>query len=775
MTYGAALYVDPEAAAGGDGSEGAPFSSLTEAATAVRTQIAAGLPEGGLIVWVAGGTYRLSSTWAFTDLDSGDADRPVVWRARPGERVVLTGAVPLDPQGFEPVTEQTPGWERMDSTARSSLVVLDLGAQGVTDYGTLRRRGFCNGSQHSAAELFVNGEPMRLGRWPDADASDLPADPKGTELTLYGTSTPALAGHFTRIDTSDNVGVFKRDELVDGLQYYLYRYYWQYQGSWHRAWFLTTTTSGYPTNTDPWWSLYSKELGPMNPSNGAVGNPSFVDPLALNHGFASITTRIDDTHFAYAGDRPTRWAAAPDGWLHGYWMYAWADCHVPLGGVDTTTQTLTLGDSPGYGVTEGQPWYAYNLLEEVTSPGEWYLDRTLGLLYLYPPAELSGAQIELSMMESPLVSFTAAHDLRFMDITLESGRADLLSLSGGENVTLSGLTVRNGGASGVVINGTGHHLNDSVVHDVGNTAVSLGGGDRTSLTPAGNGVSYSHLYRFGRWEWTYRPGVSLSGVGQQVSHNLIDHAPHSAILYGGNDHVIELNEIHDVNQFSSDAGAIYSGRDWGARGNVIRNNYIHDLSTWFQGYGVHGIYLDDCLSGVTVEGNLLVSITGHGILHGGGRDNHMNNNVIAHSGDGIGADARCFAWRPDAGPNDVPGDSWNLLEKLEKVSYQQEPWLSRFPECAAIPDDWATLIDPANNWLYPEGCTFSRNLGYLNEAWMSESDSAFTWYSERQDNVEATTSPFVDEANADLNLSSDALSSVPGMQAIPFSEIGVRL
>ena len=36
---------------------------------------------------------------------------------------------------------------------------------------------------------------------------------------------------------------------------------------------------------------------------------------------------------------------------------------------------------------------------------------------------------------------------------------------------------------------------------------------------------------------------------------------------------------------ASDCGAIYSGRDWSWRGNVIRNNYIHDII----GYGMKSV------------------------------------------------------------------------------------------------------------------------------------------------------------------------------------------
>jgi len=264
-------------------------------------------------------------------------------------------------------------------------------------------------------------------------------------------------------------------------------------------------------------------------------------------------------------------------------------------------------------------------------------------------------------------------------------------------------------------------------------------------------------------------------VGHVVRHNLIHDAPDSAILLGGNEHTIELNEIHDVCAFSSDTGAIYTGRDWGARGNVIRHNFVHDIATSFEGYGVHGVYLDDCVSGIRVEGNVLYRITGHAIQHGGGSDNVMINNVMARCGDGLSADQRCHDGLSRGMPNHTPGDSWNLLEKLQDVGYQREPWASRYPKCAAIPGDWDAIIAPGARWLFPEGCVFSRNVGFANESWIRASAGALDAYAELADNLEDADPGFVDEASLDLTLRPDSPAhGIPGFEAIPFGEIGIE-
>ena len=250
----------------------------------------------------------------------------------------------------------------------------------------------------------------------------------------------------------------------------------------------------------------------------------------------------------------------------------------------------------------------------------------------------------------------------------------------------------------------------------------------------------------------------------------------TAILFSGNEHLIEYNDIHHVCQFSSDAGAIYTGRDWGYRGNEVRYNFIHELSTHVEGYGVQGVYLDDCVSGIHVFGNVLYKIETAGIQHGGGRDVVMENNIIARCGRGLSTDSRGIQR-----VNNVPGDSWNLLERLAKegIQYQQDPWAKAYPLLAKIPNSWATLSAPGSTWLYPEGTVFSRNLGFKNTTWIVENNSGGTGtlnkFKEQKDNVEDQDPLFVDEGKLDLDLQpgSPALK-IPGWKPIPFDNIGPR-
>ena len=120
--------------------------------------------------------------------------------------------------------------------------------------------------------------------------------------------------------------------------------------------------------------------------------------------------------------------------------------------------------------------------------------------------------------------------------------------------------------------------------------------------------------------------------------------------------------------------------------------------------------------------------------------------------------------------NNTPGDSFNLLEKIEAVNYQNPPWSDAYPALAAIPNDYS-LIGPYKT---PGGTVFSRNVSWQNTTDYSQSGSAFSYYAQMTSNLTGQDPLFVDEANLDLTLRANSPAfSLPGFQAIPFHDIGI--
>ncbi len=685
-------------------NEAAPFATLERARDAIRDlKRTAGLPAGGVTVWIRGGAYARTNTFEVTGPDSGAPGSPVVYRARIGETVRIHGALPLPSAQFAPVTPMSPVWSRLDSSARPHIVQLDLRSLGITNYGVLRKRGFGSSHALAAMELFFDGEALPPARWPDEGECSGTATQSSRQavVNVHGSPLPDVTGTYVADGLRDGVNAFRRQGLIAGRQYHLYRHRWPYGGVTNVAWFLAAQTNGYPSSAAPWWSAYAQELHDMRPANGAAGGLTFRDPGLIKNGFAYVASSTASNRFGYAGDRPRRWTQAEDPWFHGFWMHLWADFHLPASAIDTTARTVTFPADVPYGIAVSAPYYAENLLEEITRPGEWHLQRHTGILYAWPPCNPAGREIFVSMMETPLVHAIDTTNTIFRNLTFEMTRGELIRVTRGTHNRILDCVLRNAGTyAAVLTGGTRNGVAGCEVSGSGDGAIQISGGERTGLAGCGNYAHGNTIHHYGRWSWMYAPGVRsmAGGVGLRVSNNLLRDAPHTAILVEpGNYTTVELNEVHDVCKWASDAGAVYTGRDLGARGTILRHNFIHNISSPLgpDGCGVQGIYLDDCISGIEVYGNILYRIMHLGIQHGGGRDVRMENNILVRCGSGLGADARGIGWMM------TRGSSHGVWRSLQSLPYRSALWAEAFPECSAIPDDWGVVSN--GNWMAPGG------------------------------------------------------------------------
>ncbi|MDY0000996.1 MAG: right-handed parallel beta-helix repeat-containing protein [Polyangia bacterium] len=787
------------ATTGNDSSPGtleAPFRTLGRARQAVRDHRASqGLPAGGLVVAIRSGVYEQGETFTLSAEDSGDATAPVFWVAYPGEEVRLSGGTRVDPAWLTVVNDLDPAWNRLPVPARGQVVSLDLEARGF-DGGTLRRRGFGTWQTTGALEVVWNGSMLTLARWPNFGQTDLEAPEAPAVLSgdIFGAGTTfAWIGTTATGNADDGYPNYQGNQ--GGQDYFLYHCTWDWGGATHRYWFVSasdprTSPDCWPDGQTSW--LQSGEWPPpdLEPFGGAAASeviPAIRPEDFADHGFLRVPEAIDGRSFRLPGARHEAWTTADDPWFQGLFYELWADDTLP--GQVASDGVVTLDEEPVYGIRRGRPFFALNLLEELDSPGEYYVDRTTGMLYVWPTSPAASAQVNLTLLEEPILRVTEAAHLRFVGLTFELGRARLVEAESVDDVVFRQVTLRYSGSDGIRISGTRSGLAECHLHDFGGRAAALDGGHRPSLTRGDNFVRSSDIHHFGRWDRTYREAVRLSGCGQIVEDNYLHDAPHAAIQFSGNDHRIERNLIARVVQEANDAGAIYAGRDWGYRGTLIRHNIIRDVRSIFG--GSHGVYLDDSVSGMRVLGNILYGFNGLATLSGGGRDNIFEGNIIvdaksaAHSTDRRGRTSN-YDFNTDGCPDD-----WNLLGRLnvvyetyysnlpdgDPIAYQSEPWSSAYPEAAAIPNDWTQV--EGSHWQDPEGCTFRYNLVWRSGGTMNEStwggEGALGFYESTEPNLEEVDPGFVDEASGDLRLRSDSpVFTTPGFQfdPIPVEEIG---
>ncbi len=491
-----------------------------------------------------------------------------------------------------------------------------------------------------------------------------------------------------------------------------------------------------------------------------------------NEGFVRIADVVAETpvdvrgtkgdrsgKIVYEGDRPERWIEENDLWLHGYWFWDWAEQRMKVQAIDTEKKVMALAPPHhGYGYRKNQWYYAFNALCEIDQPGEWYLNRTTGILYFYPPEPIERGRAVVSVAPTLVTMHDVSHVI-VRGFIFEAGRNHGLTLSGGTRVRVKACTFRNLGEWAVrVSGGTDHGVVGCDIYQTGAGGIALSGGDRKTLTPAGHFAENNHVYEYARWSRVYQPGITLQGVGNRAAHNLIHNAPHMGMGFGGNDHVIELNEIHSVSYESNDAGAIYTGRNWTMRGHVIRHNYLHHISG-FRGRGCVGVYLDDMFSSADIIGNVFYRVTRAAMI-GGGRDCRIENNIFVDCTPAVHVDARALGWAH------AHADGW-LKEVEEKgtlsgIAFDQPPYSERYPALAAI---------LANEPKAPVGNVIARNISQGGR-W-DGIHAAARPYVQLADNLIDEDPRFVDAENRDFRLRDDSPAWALGFQRIPIEKIGL--
>nr|WP_315464250.1 right-handed parallel beta-helix repeat-containing protein [uncultured Rhodoferax sp.] len=429
---------------------------------------------------------------------------------------------------------------------------------------------------------------------------------------------------------------------------------------------------------------------------GADGNnPTALEitqrnqPLTLarwpNKDFATLTTTPDGEkglRFTLKGANLAAWEAEPQLLATGYWFNNWADTTLRIAAVEPAISQLTLAaPAPPYGIKAGQRVLIQNALAELDEPGEWYLDRATGTLYLWPLAELRPGDIEASVIHQ-LLTITKANHITIGGVTLQSNRGDAVSINGGHHVRIENATIRNVGKRGAVVTGQDNGLTNMLIENTGGGGVLLQGGDRQTLTAANLYVESSTLRRFARASRTLQPGVQIEGVGNRATGNTISDSAHTAILFSGNDHLIAKNDISNVCLETGDAGVIYTGRDWTARGTVIEKNRLHKIPPNISWGRTKGVYLDDQASGIIVRGNVF-DLVDEAVFIGGGRDNLVEDNTFNGGTFPIHLDARGRNWQKA-----VTAEKRGTLQiRLDAVPYKQSPYNDRYPNMANILDD----------------------------------------------------------------------------------------
>ncbi|MHB8952342.1 MAG: right-handed parallel beta-helix repeat-containing protein [Pirellulaceae bacterium] len=603
------LHVAPHGEDGAGGTQAAPLATLAGARNAVRKWRAdngGALPAGGVRIIVQGGTYAAVDTFALGAEDSGTAEAPIVYHAAPGEVPILAGGIGIT--SWRPLSDISIK-EKLAPAVRERVHEADLAALGVHDFGDAT-------NLRSAPELFIDGAPQTLARWPDEQF--------------------VATGEILGSDT------FRVWDSIAGCR---------------------------------------------------------------------------DGKFQYVEDRPSTWVDEPDVRLYGYWFWDWYEEFQKVAALDAQAHAFTLAKPYSqYGYRKGQRYRAVNVLRELDSPGEWYLDRRSGMLYWLPPEGDAALQATatVSVFARPFVRLENTEHVILAGLVIEDGRGDGIHVRGGSHCVIAGCTLRRLGGDAIVVQGGRQHMVfGCTMHTLGCGGARVAGGDRATLDAGGHVVENCTVADISRLKRTYAPAVHLDGCGNRIAHNRFERIPSSAMRIEGNDHLIELNTIQHVVQESDDQGGVDMFGNPLYRGVVIRWNRWSDI-TGGTHCGAAGVRLDDMISGVTVHGNIFErcgAVQFGGIQIHGGKENVVDNNLFVD----------CFAG--------VSFSRWGeqrWRESIEKFLKDAgaSPYVERYPDLTRLTEgadiNWVT-----RNVFVRCGSVFLRDGGIQRAALNASIDGAF--------------------------------------------------
>lgn len=514
----------------------------------------------------------------------------------------------------------------------------------------------------------------------------------------------------------------------------------------------------YRGNYNPSWI---KRTG--NPQELIINGEKLHTARWPNEGFADIREVIDSGvysseeeskgfTFKTGYDGIKHWDKAKNAMIYGLFANGWADQTVKINSVDWKTRSLTTKEPSLYTVKQGGKYYIFNLLEELDNPKEYYIDSDKGILYLYLSDTFNSDKIELTKLEYPLLKITDAENVLFENIRFENSNGNGAVINNCKNVVLNKCILKNLGACAVTIsNSYDCGVNCSDIDSVFG-GVSISCGDMDSLRPGNCYVTNTKITNY--QNVTYQSAIGLSGVGNRAANNEISGSDHLAIQFYGNEHVIEYNNIHDVLKCTTDAGVIYCGSTWTSRGNIVRYNYIHNISNSMKtGSPLIALYFDDGFCSADVYGNIIENFPGIGI-YVSGRDFNVYNNLIINS-----SERAIYARQRFSDSADL--STLRGYQLLLKSPYRSELWKERYPKLYTILDE---------NPLKPLGNSIYNNLS-IGSGIFNFEDVVIENGVKTEPNLQ-TQNAEMDE-NYQLNPSSEVFNTLEGFENINFQQIGI--
>ncbi len=358
-------------------------------------------------------------------------------------------------------------------------------------------------------------------------------------------------------------------------------------------------------------------------------------------------------------------------------LHWWKDETLQISDYDGKTGHITFDKAPSMTVNAGDRFFLLNVYEAVDEPGEWYLDKSDGVLYVIPEEGSSpddytvfGATLET------LINVDGVDSISFENIIFRgNGRSyyaerehsqaaynadSCVKYKNASDFYIKNCEFRDIGACAVFVgeNVENADVDSCVFNNIGAQAVFVKGEnvDVTDERVTKNiRIINNSISEYGRYYYNAVGVLVIHANSVEISHNEIHDGYYTAVSVGwvwGYSYSVTYNNkicdnlIYNIGQgWLSDMGGIYT---LGNQPNtVVSGNVIHNVSADPEesGYGGWGIYLDEGSSYMLVEKNLVYACGSDAYHLHYGSYNTVRNNIFALSGESqvriVSAPDRC--------------------------------------------------------------------------------------------------------------------------------------
>ena len=577
------FYVATDGSDDNAGTIGEPFETLERARDAVRA-LGRPLPEGGVTVFVRGGTYRRTATFNLTAADSGTEGAPVVYRAYGTEAPVFTTARIVPATGFTALdAAMVP--RVVAGVSASNIRQLDLAALGLDHDGPFPTRFNQNrlyNPYHTSQdggifELFFNGARVPLSRYPNDNLTDrfattcLKMDGVTQKYSTY-LNGQAIGGQF-KYKTADGARIQRWQTAAAEGQLWL-------QGFWRVP-----------------WEEYGMKVKTID---AAAGTFTMASGASLSLGYGN-------KYFAYEGSKSEPYWALnllEEIDQAGEWaidfvrkrLYFWPPAAIADGSVEISDF--------------GLPVFKLTGTSHVVLQGLQF-DRTLA------------QGIVVSGGDNNLIAGCDFRRTGSYGVDLYYGESNGVVSCDFDDLSAGGIVVRGGDEDSSPRTPCDHFVVNNDIQNFGKVVKIYG-----AAIDAG----------FGGQSGAGGGGGHLVCVGARIAHNRIAQTHHVGILHGSYDKVFEYNDISNFCRTNGDMGGIYSFQSSAAGGyetarfNLILNkSYAWETYFPYHSIGGTGIQVDGMCYGSRMSGNI-IEVKRYGIGISNGDSGSVFNNLIFNCG-----------------------------------------------------------------------------------------------------------------------------------------------